>query len=376
MKKIMFMIESMIVGGAEKALINIVNNLDKNKYDVTVISMYKNSVYDGYNYNFKELFNENIHVKYLIDNSKQFRYKVFNFLYNKLPKKWFYKFFIKEDYDIEIATYEGFPTTFLSNSINRKSKKIAWLHTNSNNAFGNLDKENLNKVGLEYEKFDKIVGVSKSVVDSFNNIFNMDIKTEVQYNILDENEIIRKSKENISEIKVTTDFKMVTVGRLIPVKGYDRLLRCIKKLKDDGLNFQLWIIGDGDERVNLKNYIKNNKLEDYVKLLGFQDNPYKFIRQSDLFVCSSIAEGFSTVATEAVILEKPIITTDCSGMKELFGEYKCGIITNNDDESLYKGLKEVLENKEMINVFIENSKKRKIFFNKITRVEELEELLG
>ena len=91
MKKIMFMIESMIVGGAEKALINIVNNLDKNKYDVTVISMYKNSVYDGYNYNFKELFNENIHVKYLIDNSKQFRYKVFNFLYNKLPKKWFYK---------------------------------------------------------------------------------------------------------------------------------------------------------------------------------------------------------------------------------------------------------------------------------------------
>ena len=204
----------------------------------------------------------------------------------------------------------------------------------------------------------------------------MDNKTEVQYNVLDENEIIEKSKENISEIKVTTDFKMVTVGRLIPVKGYDRLLRCIKKLKDDGLNFQLWIIGDGDERVNLKNYIKNNKLDDYVKLLGFQDNPYKFIRQSDLFVCSSIAEGFSTVATEAIILEKPIITTDCSGMKELFGEYKCGIITNNDDESLYKGLKEVLENKEMINVFIENSKKRKIFFNKITRVEELEELLG
>ena len=375
MKKVMFMIESMIVGGAEKALINIANNLDKNKYDVTVLSMYKYSVYDGYDHNFKELFDEDVKVKYLIDNSKSIRYRLFNCLYNRLPKSWFYKFFIKENYDIEVAFYEGFPTTFLSNSTNIKSKKLAWLHTDSKNAFGSLGNDDLEIQKSIYNKFDSIVGVSKSVVDSFNKIFNLEEKTAVQYNILDNENILKKSKEEIDNSFISDKFKMITVGRLIPIKGYDRLLRCVKNLKNDGFDFELWIVGDGSEKSYLEKYIEDNNLQNNVKLLGFQENPYKYIDKCDLFVCSSIAEGFSTVATEALILNKPIVTTNCSGMEELFGDFECGIITDNNEDSLYLGLNKVLSNKQFYNKLKLEIPKRSDFFDAHNRLNEIENIL-
>lgn len=375
MKQVMFMIESMIVGGAEKALINLVNNLDKEKYDITVISMYKYSVYDGYEHNFKELFNKNIKVKYLLDNSKKFNYKLFNFLYNKLPKTWFYKLFIKEEYDIEVAFYEGFPTTFLAHSTNKNSKKIAWLHTDSNNAFGNFNEIQLNETKDIYERFDLVVGVAKSVCDSFENIFGLKDKLKVQYNIFENNKIITKSKEYIDENLKNNKFKLISVGRLIPIKGYERLLKCIKKLKEDNLEFELWIVGDGSEKSKLEKYIIENDLNDVVKLLGFQDNPYKYIIECDLFVCSSLAEGFSTVVAEAIILGKAIITTRCSGMDELVGEDNCGLITENNEESLYNGLKKILTNNTLYEELTNNSKKKAKFFEVENRINEIETLL-
>ncbi len=350
MKIVMFMIESMIVGGAEKALINLVNNLDKEKYDITVISMYKYSVYDGYEHNFNELF-------------------------NKKPKTWFYKFFIKEKYDIEVAFYEGFPTTFLAHSTIKNSKKIAWLHTDSNNAFGNFNEIQLNETKDIYERFDLVVGVAKSVCDSFENIFGLKDKLKVQYNIFENNKIITKSKEDIDENLKNNKFKLISVGRLIHIKGYERLLKCIKKLKEDNLEFELWIVGDGSEKTKLEKYIIENDLNDVVKLLGFQDNPYKYIIECDLFVCSSLAEGFSTVVAEAIILGKAIITTRCSGMDELVGEDNCGLITENNEESLYNGLKKILINNTLYEELTNNSKKKAKFFEAENRINEIETLL-
>ena len=375
MKKIMFMIESMVVGGAEKALINIANNLDKTKYDVTVLSMFKYSVYDGYDYKFSEMFNKDVKVKYLIDNSNKIKYKLFNYLYNKIPKTLIYKHFIKEKYDIEVAFYEGFPTIFLSNSTNKKSKKIAWLHTDSKNAFGHLDENGIKEIKKIYSKYDSIVGVSKSVTNSFKSIAGNEEKLITRYNIVETKNIIDKSKEGIYTSLINKKFKMITVGRLIPIKGYDRLLECIKRLSDEGFNFELWIVGDGSEKSKLQKYIEENNLTEVVKLLGFKDNPYKYLNHCDLFVCSSIAEGFSTVATEALVLGKPIVTTNCSGMEELFGENECGIITENSTQELYKGLKTVLENKELFNHFREEAIKRSKFFSLENGLKEMEGVL-
>lgn len=372
MKKIIFMIESMVVGGAEKALINIANNLDKTKYEVTVLSMFKYSVYDGYDYKFKEMFNKDVKVQHLIDNSNKIKYKLFNFFYNKIPKKLTYKYFIKEKYDIEVAFYEGFPTIFLSNSTNKGSKKIAWLHTDSNNAFAHVDKNQIEEVREMYNKFDSIVGVSSSVINSFKNIIGNEEKLTTIYNIIETKSIINKSKEEICTSLISKKFKMITVGRIIPIKGYDRLLECVKRLSDEGFKFELWIVGDGSEKIKLHNYIEENNLKNTVKLLGFKNNPYKYLNSCDLFVCSSIAEGFSTVATEALVLSKPIVTTNCSGMKELFGENECGIITENSAEGLYKGLKRILENKELFSYFKDEANKRSEFFSLENGLKEME----
>jgi glycosyltransferase involved in cell wall biosynthesis len=97
---------------------------------------------------------------------------------------------------------------------------------------------------------------------------------------------------------------------------------------------------------------------DYVKLLGFHTNPYKYIVQGDLFVCSSRSEGYSTAVTEALVLGVPVITTDCSGMAELLKDGECGMITENDDEAFYEGLKSLLNDAAMLEYYREKAVER------------------
>lgn len=111
---------------------------------------------------------------------------------------------------------------------------------------------------------------------------------------------------------------------------------------EDGLDHDLWIVGDGEERSLLEAYIHENHLEASAKLLGFRENPYNLMYAADILVCSSIFEGFSTFVTEGLILGKPIITTDVSGMHELLGDSEYGLITANDDEAFYEGVKRML----------------------------------
>ena len=141
------------------------------------------------------------------------------------------------------------------------------------------------------------------------------------------------------------------------------------------MEFDVWIIGVGEEEEKLKKYIKDNRLQN-VKLLGYQQNPYKYIKKADFFVCSSITEGFSTVVSEAVILEKKIITTECSGMREILGENgEYGILVENSEEALYKALKENLMTEDF-KIKEEQIKKRKKLFNLEYLTKEIEQLIG
>ena len=113
-----------------------------------------------------------------------------------------------------------------------------------------------------------------------------------------------------------------------------------------------------------------------IKLLGFKENPYKYINQDDLFVCSSKNEGFSLVIAEVMILGLPVISTNCSGPNELlnFGEY--GFMVENTEDALYEGLKEILNDEEKLKYFIEKSKERINFFNYKERISNIEELFN
>ena len=152
-------------------------------------------------------------------------------------------------------------------------------------------------------------------------------------------------------------------------------MEACNKLNKDNIKYELWILGEGWARPKLEELIDKYNLTN-VKLLGFKENPYKYIKQGDLFVCSSINEGFSLVIAEAMILGLPVISTNCSGPNELlnFGEY--GYMVENNEEALYKGLKEIISNDEKLKYYKKKSSERVYFFNYKNRISDIERLFN
>ena len=385
-KKVLFLIHTLGAGGAEKVLVNLVNNISSN-YDVTVMTVIDTGIYKNY-------LNENIHYKTMFkiprilrkkekntsgsllnktSKKKKILAKVYSFFWKIMPTKLLYRLKIREKYDVEVAFLEGICAKIISSS-NQKSKKLSWIHVDMINE-KKSDAIFWNKKSAKkcYEKFDRVVSVSNEVRSQFIKKFDFDSKkVVVKYNPIDVEEIVSKSKEKIEE--ETKKFNMISVGRLSKQKGYDRLLKIVKKLKEDGFDFKLSIIGIGPKEEELKNYIKENELEEYVSLLGFKANPFPYVKKSDLFVCSSRAEGFSTVACEAAILGIPIVTTNCSGMEELLGNSEYGLITDNEEEPLYVGLKSILADNKLYELYKQKIKKLRSKFDVKSATKNIEEL--
>ena len=339
MKKVLFLIGSLQGGGAEKVLVDTVNSLDPQKYQITVQTLFDEGVHKG-------KLSDKVRYKTIIRcKSGLLRKLVAKLLFFGLGTKFAYKAFVRNDYDYEIAFLEGLPTKIISKSTEKKAKKIAWVHIDlckfpdSWKAYGSEKKE-----GNAYGCFDKVFCVSKAVEDAFRSKYSLTkAKIGTLYNTIDDTAIIEASKEDASLPSVIHPC-FISVGRLTEQKGYDRLLRIHKRLIDEGYMHSLVIIGEGHLRVEFEKYIADNSLQDSVWLLGFQSNPYKYIRKADVFVCSSYAEGYSLVVTESVLCGTPVIATEVSGIREPVDTPRCSVVVENDENALYTALREVLAN--------------------------------
>lgn len=374
MIKVLFFLESLGGGGAEKVLVNLIKGLDKSKYNITVKVMSDVGVYN-------DEIAEIIKCKSIIS-GKNYGKNIFHNIFYKikykliylLPKKIIYKIIAREKYDVEVAFIEGFATAVISESKNKLSKKIAWIHVDPierNYADGYF--KNLEEHSQCYKKFDKIVCVSKSVERSAIKKYGITLNNIMtQYNPIDEDDIKKRANEKIN-ILDSSAIKFITIGRLVEQKGYDRLIRVIKRLKEeyDGV-FQLLILGDGEEKKQLGEYIKENKLTNIVKLQGFVKNPYPYLKNSDLFICSSRAEGYSLVIAESLILNVPVISTKCSGPNELLDFGKYGMLVENDEDSLYLGLKNIIDDRNKLKELKKKSQKRSEIFNYKKTIERIE----
>lgn len=366
MKKILFLIPNLGGGGAERVLVNLVNNLDQEKYDITLLTLFD----EGEN---KRYLKE--HIRYKSIFKKTFRGN--SYIFKLFSPQFLYKRFIKDDYDIAVAYLEQVPTRILAGCSNENTKKITWLHIEIQDKYKFFKPfRNFKEVKWCYEQYDSIVGVSQTAIDSLKGLIGMQDKMCVKYNTVETQQIITKSQEKVQDICFDKDkINLVTVGRLTEQKGYDRLLRIHKRLLDEGINCHLYIIGQGELRDRFEAYIRKNRMEDSVTLVGFTNNPYKYVRKGDLFVCSSYREGFSTAVTEALIVGTPVITTLCSGMEEMLENGKYGIIVKNDEEDLYIQLKDIICDKEKLRYYKEMAQKRGCFFNTENTVREVENLL-
>lgn len=348
-RKVLFLAESLSGGGAEKVLSVLVKHINKKYFDLTVCTVSDTGIYC-------EEIKQNVRYCSILGNAQnksaigKIIYKIkYKAIYNILPMWLIYKIFVPKGYDVEVAFMEGYVTKLLSASTNKRSLKIAWVHidllknpwTQNIKVFNNESKEL-----ICYAKFDKIVCVSDTVKENFIKKFGLKNVIRI-YNPIDKDEILRKADIPCEYPQSENCFKLITIGRLVPQKGYDRLLRVMKKIKEDGLKCNLLILGDGEMRVQLSNYIKKNNLSDSVILGGFKKNPYKYLRKADCFVCSSRSEGFSLVIAEAMMLGIPVISTYCSGPNELLEDGKYGLLVDNNEEDLYRGIKSIIEDEKL-----------------------------
>lgn len=372
---LLFVVNSLGSGGAEKIFMDMINNFDYSKHSVTV------AMVDHFGIYVTQLPKE-VKKKFIFEHVSEPVWKkriygavsVFGtYLLRKVSPEYFYKHYISGDYDVEIAFLEGEATSLVAQSKNTRSVKYAWVHTDMiKNPWTKKCYKNFEQEKKAYKKYDRVLAVSESVKDAFEKKFGL--PAQVIYNALDEREIERKTDMFECEPKEEDMIRLVSIGRLEKVKGYERLIEAVAELVQENFNVELLLVGDGSERTNLEKLIKEKKVEDRVKLLGFKENPYPYLKSADLFVCSSYAEGFSTVVTEALILGIPTVTTECAGMRELLGDSEYGLIVDNSTQGLVDGLRKILSDSKLLEEYRTKAKERGKAFCVADRIKDIEAL--
>ena len=372
--KILFRHRSMEMGGVEKVMLSLLNNLDREKFEMTVLL----------NLNQGELRNEfPAHVRkvYLTDGKEDFsknkllqKVQLFKRIrtlekFRKNPQI-IDKEILKENYDIEIGmTYNDFESVL--NSTNKNSKKIGWFHSEINVV---KLQPLVPKILEHFPQFDEIIYCSEKIKTIMHEHYpNLNYPSEsVIINAIPIEEIKKKSEEKIPEFDKKPTF--VSVGRLHTRKGYHKLMDAHKQLLDEGFEHSVIIIGDGEELPNLLAQQKKLGVEETFIFAGNKMNPYPYIKNADFFIMPSESEAWPLVLAEALILQKPTIATDTGDVASMIENKKTGYLINYNTEEIYASMKEFLTNKNLISeirknlLTIENQFDSKKIFDKVEAV--------
>lgn len=314
-KHILFISPSLGIGGAEKATISIADYLQKQGYGVDFL------IFDDERADTFRI--KNKHINVFCTEKKRASQNIFSI-----------KQYIKNinpDIIFSVQSHTNI-IVILSKIISRKSKAkyILTEHTTMSIAYAqsNNFKDHLVPVLAKffYPFADMIVAVSKGIASDLRKIVDIpDNKIQVIYNPINLKSIdqlsLKKSEISFNKKDV---YSVVSMGRLVPSKNHLLLLKAFNLAKTN-VNTRLILLGDGQERENLENFIKTNNLNDEIILLGYVSNPYSIMRKADLFVLSSNYEGFPVSILEALACGVPVVSTNCpNGPAEILDENKFG----------------------------------------------------
>lgn len=293
------------------------------------------------------------------------------------PKQ-LHQMFIKEKYDVEISYLEGSSARIISGCNQKGTKLVSWIHVEQHTAKTACKAFRSYKEAEEcYQKFDKTVCVSESVKEDYLSIFPKMKEVIVLYNTNETDDILRLKDEPVEEgIFREGEIRLCGVGKIMPIKGFDKLARIHKRLIEDGYSVHTYVLGEGPEREKIEKYVENSGCSNSFTFLGYQTNPYKYVAKCDLFVCTSVAEGFSTAATEALIVGTPVVTTPVAGMKEMLGDNEYGIITEMTEDSLYENIKELVKSYQKLEDYKKQAIIRGKFFSKDNTIKSVEQTLS
>ncbi|MCQ6532731.1 glycosyltransferase [Bacillus mycoides] len=364
MKRVLFMISSMNIGGVEKSLLSLLSVLPKDKYDVTVLMLEKKGgflkqlpswvkieeaawfesikpkIMQPPKKTIKEYFKNKRYIKalnfllsYVVSKKLKDRYVFYKEIFKDIPHN-------KNKYDIAIA-YQG-PTDIIDYYVVNKvtsEKKISWVHFD-------VFQHQINTKLYEklYDELDNIFVVSKEAQKHLIEKFPMvKSKTSVFFNIVLPDLINEMAKEKIEFDNGYKGMKIVTVGRLSKEKGQDLAIKVLSMLRKDGYDVRWYCIGEGENRAYYETLIGKYNLKQDFLLLGSTKNPYPYVNQSDIYVQTSRHEGYCLTLAEAKCLKKPIVTTNFTGAYEQIKNGHNGFIVEWNEEDLYNKIKYLLD---------------------------------
>lgn len=367
MMKILFLIHDLSVGGAEKVLVNLVNNMDKTKFDITVMTLFD----VGIN---KQFISPDVHYKTCFKHMVRGNSHLMKLLSPRQLHKWL----IKEKYDVEVSYLEGPSARVISGCPYPDTKLVSWIHSEQKSR--GLAAQSFRSFAESvkcYQRFDRIVCVSEPVKNHFKSIYPDIANITVLYNTNDTEKILELSGEEVKDVELSNgEIKICGVGKIVKSKGFDRLARIHCRLRKEGYPIHTYILGVGSDQEMIQKYICEQGEQQFFTFLGYQTNPYKYVSKCEMFVCASTTEGFSTAATESLIVGTPVCTVNVSGMNEMLGnnnEY--GVITENNEEALYQGIKMLLDDSDLLAHYKNQAEIRGKTFSTNNTVRAVEDMI-
>lgn len=359
--KILFFIPQLVVAGAEKALVNFANELVSRGHQVEVLELYERGL-------LKPQFDERVSFDAICSDEYTEKYyaslaqikaasslkekvvcigkQIFSKIvgYRRFAEKLAAKRYAGKEYDVAVNYLETESPEFLLNYV-RARKCLQWIHIDVANL---EDPTELDGFLSAWDKVDGIVCVSQKAIDSFVSRYPaLKDKTRLIYNFYNQREILRKAQEPVI-LKGERPI-LLSVGRMTEQKKYLRFLDVLARLRDEGYAFSWHVLGDGAQRQEIEHKIRQLQLEDRVFLYGVKENPYKYMKNCDLFVLPSGWEGFPTVTVEAKILGCPVLATDVAGIREQLRHGETGWIVENSEEGIYSGMRYLMQNPNVCN---------------------------
>jgi len=369
--KILFIMSSLRNGGAERSLVNLLQLFDYQKYEVDLLLFQEEGIF------LEQLPNEVhilhdcdiLHLLYAKGNNriKGIKHPLLTFdhywgtfwarkktesMYASRQYRWehYYKDRIPsiktKKYDVAISYLHGEQLYYLVDKVDAK-RKIAWIHTD----YSKLNA--LEEHDLKYmRQVDSVVSISNICVETLCKTFpSIKEKFCMLPNLTSSSSIKYLAEKEYPKEYGGDEFKIVSVGRLIHLKGFDMAVDAASILKENGLKFSWFILGDGELKTELNMQIKNKNVDDCVFLLGATDNPYKYMDGADILVQTSRYEGKSVVLDEAKILGKPIVVTNYDTVKDQVNDNE-GVIVNMSSEAIAAGIMKIIPRIDEIHTYL------------------------
>lgn len=352
-KRVLFVNDEMVMGGVARILITMLNKIDQSKFEVDVLILHAHGELLAELPQWVNVIKGTTFFKAVDINLKQalqsYQYKaVFDklFMLSLMKLGLIESQIIKQrkilrcdenPYDVEIAAKEGFCTLFVS--CGKSKRKLNWIHVDY--SAQNYSTHHMRLMKKAITKMDLNMAVSLKAAQAYKDLFHA-FPTITINNPIDIDDLRLKTQEKVDFSCDKNYINLITVARFHPQKAVDRLMNAVRDNIHKYPQIRCYIIGSGDLESQLKNLVTQYQLNEQIIFLGQKKNPMPYIKQADLFVLSSLYEGYPTTVIESLIAQTPVLSTDVSGVHEQLIENETGWIVENSKEALSQKLDELL----------------------------------